>query len=104
VTPTTSAASWPPSPEPSSSSVLVGHSYGGAVITNAIPPAAERFMAKRAHAQTVEVAGSHAVMIAHPKPVADLVRAAADSQGPSDGHGPGAMARAEMRPPVRVYR
>jgi pimeloyl-ACP methyl ester carboxylesterase len=48
---------------------------------HAIPPDAERFMARRAHAKTVEVAGSHAVMVAHPKPVADLVRAAADSAG-----------------------
>jgi pimeloyl-ACP methyl ester carboxylesterase len=85
--------------------VLVGHSYGGMVITNAaamgatqrplakaatvqksgppawrslpswymvaqddhaIPPAAERFMARRAHAHTVEVRSSHDVMVSHP--------------------------------------
>jgi pimeloyl-ACP methyl ester carboxylesterase len=48
---------------------------------HAIPPEAERFMARRAHSQTVEVVGSHAVMVAHPHPVADLIRAAAAAEG-----------------------
>jgi hypothetical protein len=47
----------------------------------AIPPDAERFMALRAHAQTVEVVGPHAVMVSHPHPVVDLIRAAAASRG-----------------------
>lgn len=40
---------------------------------NAIPPAAERFMAERMGAQTVEVDASHVVMISHPGLVADLI-------------------------------
>jgi pimeloyl-ACP methyl ester carboxylesterase len=55
--------------------------YMVATEDHAIPPDAERFMARRARAQTVEVAGSHAAMVAHPRPVPDLIRAAADSQG-----------------------
>lgn len=44
----------------------------------AIPPAAERAMAERAHAHTVTIPGaSHAVSVSHPGAVADLVRAAA---------------------------
>ncbi|MBO3751909.1 alpha/beta hydrolase [Streptosporangiaceae bacterium NEAU-GS5] len=44
----------------------------------AIPPAAERFMAKRANARTIEIKGaSHAVMISHPRSTADLIIAAA---------------------------
>jgi pimeloyl-ACP methyl ester carboxylesterase len=39
-----------------------------------IPPAAQRFMAQRAHAHTVEVPGaSHAVLVSRPDKVADLV-------------------------------
>src|SRR4029079_1669757 len=40
----------------------------------AIPPATERFMAKRAGATTVEIASSHVAMISHPGAVIDLVR------------------------------
>jgi pimeloyl-ACP methyl ester carboxylesterase len=40
---------------------------------HAIPPAAERFMAKRAHAHTVEVKSSHAVMMSHPAAVTKLI-------------------------------
>ena len=40
---------------------------------HAIPPAAERFMAKRAHARTVEVKSSHAVMMSHPAAVTKLI-------------------------------
>ncbi|MFJ1969056.1 alpha/beta fold hydrolase [Streptomyces sp. NPDC087903] len=44
----------------------------------AIPPAAERAMARRAHSRTVTVPGaSHAVSVSHPEAVADLVAAAA---------------------------
>jgi pimeloyl-ACP methyl ester carboxylesterase len=44
----------------------------------AIPPAAERFMAKRANARTIEIGdASHAVMISHPRSTADLIIAAA---------------------------
>ncbi|MYX37048.1 alpha/beta fold hydrolase [Streptomyces sp. SID8377] len=44
----------------------------------AIPPAAERAMAQRAHSHTVTVRGaSHAVSVSHPGAVADLVEAAA---------------------------
>jgi pimeloyl-ACP methyl ester carboxylesterase len=43
-----------------------------------IPPAAQRFMAKRARAHTVEIPGaSHAVLVSHPNAVADLIVAAA---------------------------
>jgi pimeloyl-ACP methyl ester carboxylesterase len=45
----------------------------------AIPPATERFMAKRAGATTVEIASSHVAMISHPAVVTDLIRAAARS-------------------------
>ena len=43
----------------------------------AIPPATERFMAKRAGATTVEIASSHVAMISHPKAVTDLILDAA---------------------------
>jgi pimeloyl-ACP methyl ester carboxylesterase len=38
-----------------------------------IPPDAQRFMAKRAEATTIEVKGSHAVFVSQPQAVADLV-------------------------------
>jgi pimeloyl-ACP methyl ester carboxylesterase len=44
---------------------------------HAIPPAAERFMAKRAHARTVEIASSHAAMVSHPAEVTQLIVKAA---------------------------
>jgi pimeloyl-ACP methyl ester carboxylesterase len=43
----------------------------------AIPPATERFMAKRAGATTVEIASSHVAMISHPAVVTDLILEAA---------------------------
>jgi pimeloyl-ACP methyl ester carboxylesterase len=46
---------------------------------NAIAPAAERFMAERAHAHVVEVDASHAVAVSHPDAVADLIVEAAHS-------------------------
>jgi pimeloyl-ACP methyl ester carboxylesterase len=44
---------------------------------HAIAPDLERFMAQRAHAQTIEVNGSHSVMISHPDTVAHLIENAA---------------------------
>jgi len=44
---------------------------------HAIPPATERFMAKRADATTVEIPSSHVAMISHPDVVTDLVLEAA---------------------------
>ena len=43
-------------------------------VVNRRPPTAAR------SAQTVEVAGSHALMVAHPRPVADLIRTAANQE------------------------
>lgn len=45
-----------------------------------IPPSAQRRMAKRAGAQTVEIRSSHAVMLSHPGDVAAFIESAA---GPS---------------------
>ena len=42
-----------------------------------IPPDAERFMAKRAGARTIELDSSHVAMISHPDAVTDLIRSAA---------------------------
>jgi pimeloyl-ACP methyl ester carboxylesterase len=42
-----------------------------------IPPAAERFMAKRAKARTVEIRSSHAALVSHADAVTGLVLAAA---------------------------
>lgn len=42
-----------------------------------IPPQAERAMASRAHAHTVEIASSHAAMVSHPAAVTSLILAAA---------------------------
>ncbi len=44
---------------------------------NAIPPAAERAMAKRAGARTIELDSSHVAMTSHPRVVANLIRTAA---------------------------
>jgi hypothetical protein len=38
-----------------------------------IPPAAQRFMAKRAGTTVVEVAGSHAIYVSQPTAVAKLI-------------------------------
>ncbi|WP_427149132.1 alpha/beta hydrolase [Rhizobium leguminosarum] len=48
-----------------------------------IPPAAQRGMAKRAGAKTVEVHGSHAVYVSNPKAVAKIIEDAA--QGKKSG-------------------
>ena len=45
-----------------------------------IPPPAQRQMASRAQAKTVEVPGSHAVYVSNPKAVADLIRQAAGAK------------------------
>ncbi|MFF5858957.1 alpha/beta fold hydrolase [Streptomyces sp. NPDC012751] len=42
-----------------------------------IPVAVQRYMAKRAHAHTTEVAASHAVAVSHPHLVADVIERAA---------------------------
>ncbi|HEV7763488.1 MAG TPA: alpha/beta hydrolase [Thermoanaerobaculia bacterium] len=42
-----------------------------------IPPPAQRFMSKRAGSTVTEVAGSHAVYVSQPKPVAALIEKAA---------------------------
>ncbi|MEU4693519.1 alpha/beta hydrolase [Actinoplanes sp. NPDC023714] len=43
---------------------------------NLIPPALQRFMARRAGAHTVEVKASHVALISQPRAVADLIRKA----------------------------
>ncbi|KPI06134.1 hypothetical protein OK006_6563 [Actinobacteria bacterium OK006] len=49
-----------------------------------IPAAAQRWMAKRAHAVTVEIHSSHVAPVSHPEAVTDLVeQAAARISGPS---------------------
>src|SRR4051794_32688187 len=45
---------------------------------NAIPPAAERHMAKRAGAQIIEVDASHSVALSQPTAVAELIRSAVE--------------------------
>ncbi|WP_338704215.1 alpha/beta hydrolase (plasmid) [Streptomyces sp. Q6] len=42
-----------------------------------IPPVVQRYMAKRAHAHTTEVAASHSVAVSHPRLVADVIERAA---------------------------
>jgi pimeloyl-ACP methyl ester carboxylesterase len=61
----------------------------------AIAPATERFMARRAHATTVEVASSHAAPVSRPDAVADVVRAAARGAG-----GPASRRPARARRPA----
>jgi pimeloyl-ACP methyl ester carboxylesterase len=65
--------------------VLVGHSYGGVVITEAgndpkvsglVYIAALREMSKRAGSSTVEVKGSHAIFVSQPRAVAALIEKA----------------------------
>jgi len=45
----------------------------------AIPPDAERHMAQRAGAQTIEVDASHSIALSQPKAVSDLIRTAVDA-------------------------
>jgi pimeloyl-ACP methyl ester carboxylesterase len=42
-----------------------------------IPPPAQRMMAERAGATMREAAGSHAIYVSRPEPVADFIEAAA---------------------------
>jgi hypothetical protein len=42
-----------------------------------IPPPAQRMMAERAGATVREEAGSHAIYVSKPQPVADIIEAAA---------------------------
>ncbi|GAA2475093.1 alpha/beta hydrolase [Streptomyces longisporus] len=42
-----------------------------------IPAAVQRFMARRAHAHTIEVAASHSVAVSHPRLVAEAIEKAA---------------------------
>jgi pimeloyl-ACP methyl ester carboxylesterase len=53
--------------------------YMVATEDHAIPPATERFMAKRAHAHTVEVRSSHVAMLSHPEATTGLILEAAHS-------------------------
>ncbi|MFI9617208.1 alpha/beta fold hydrolase [Streptomyces sp. NPDC052023] len=46
-----------------------------------IPPASQRFMARRAHAHTVEVKASHAVAVSQPDAVSRLIEQAAGAAG-----------------------
>ena len=45
-----------------------------------VPPTAQRLMAKRAGATTVEVRSSHAVMLSHPKEVAEFIEKASETE------------------------
>ncbi|MFF4397426.1 alpha/beta fold hydrolase [Streptomyces sp. NPDC001480] len=51
-----------------------------------IPAAVQRYMAKRAHAHTTEVAASHSVAVSHPHLVADIIEQAADASTRVDMH------------------
>ncbi|MGW5061789.1 alpha/beta fold hydrolase [Streptomyces sp. NPDC004096] len=64
-----SAAAWKTIP---SFSLIATEDYN-------IPPAAQQFMAERAHAHTVEVKASHAVAVSRPDAVARLIEQAAQS-------------------------
>ena len=46
---------------------------------NAIPPDAERFMARRAGAQPIDVDASHSIALSQPSAVADLIRTAVEA-------------------------
>jgi pimeloyl-ACP methyl ester carboxylesterase len=46
---------------------------------NAIPPDAERHMAQRAGAQTIEVDASHSIALSQPTAVAELIRTAVEA-------------------------
>jgi pimeloyl-ACP methyl ester carboxylesterase len=45
----------------------------------AIPPDAERHMARRAGAETIEVEASHSIALSQPKAVVDLIQTAVDA-------------------------
>ena len=46
-----------------------------------INPDLERFMTGRAKSKTIELSGSHAVFLSHPKEVAELIERAAKGSG-----------------------
>ena len=50
-----------------------------ATADNAIPPDAERHMAKRAGAQTIEIDASHSIALSQPTAVAELIRTAVET-------------------------
>jgi pimeloyl-ACP methyl ester carboxylesterase len=54
-------------------------SYLIATADQVIPPAAQRFMAQRAGARTVEIHASHAITLTQPAAVAGQISAAATS-------------------------
>ena len=56
--------------------------YVVATADNAIPPEAERHMAQRAGAQTIEVDASHSIALSQPKAVADLIQTAITATAP----------------------
>jgi pimeloyl-ACP methyl ester carboxylesterase len=56
--------------------------YAVATADQVIHPEAQRFMARRAGAHTVEVVASHAIALSQPAAVADLIRTAAAAIGP----------------------
>jgi pimeloyl-ACP methyl ester carboxylesterase len=53
--------------------------YAVATADQAIHPDQERFYAKRMGATTIEVAGSHSIMVSQPATIAELIRAAVDA-------------------------
>jgi pimeloyl-ACP methyl ester carboxylesterase len=60
--------------------------YAIAMADQALHPAAQRLMAQRAGAQTIEVDASHAVALSQPAAIADLIRRAASAHRPSSPH------------------
>jgi hypothetical protein len=48
-----------------------------------IPPAAQRLFAPRMGATTVEVPTNHVAMVSHPDEVLQLIRTAAEAEGPA---------------------
>jgi hypothetical protein len=50
-----------------------------ATADNAIPPDAERHMAERAGAQTIEVDASHSIALSQPAAVSELIRSAVEA-------------------------
>ncbi|MER7162754.1 alpha/beta hydrolase, partial [Streptomyces lydicus] len=55
----------------------------GATRDKALPPALERFEARRAGSHTIEIDSSHVGMISHPDAITDLIRAAARAKSPA---------------------
>lgn len=75
--PATFASGMEPSGEPAWKSIPSW--YLVARQDRTIPPDAERFMAERAGAHTVEIDSSHVAMMSNPDPVTDLIKEAAGS-------------------------